>query len=258
VDRTGIWTEHWLAGLLPAWDKVTVEASVYQSRYLSDTGRLFFMSSDALAPQDVNGVMDVYEFEPEGVGDCSGSSPTFNGTLGGCVSLISSGGSTEESVFMDASESGDDVFFLTAAKLRPEDYDSALDMYDARVCSTSSPCIPLPPASPPPCSTGDSCKPAPALQPSIFGSAPSATFSGIGNLVGSPSPAVATPRSLTRSQRLARALRLCKRKRSARKRTACERQARKLYGAKSKSKSRRSIARRAGRSSVKSNVRGRR
>ena len=36
----------------------------YQSRYLSDSGRLFFNSSDALVPQDVNGTEDVYEYEP--------------------------------------------------------------------------------------------------------------------------------------------------------------------------------------------------
>ena len=37
--------------------------------------------------------------------------------LGGCVDLISSGQSSAESTFLDASENGDDVFFLTAAQL---------------------------------------------------------------------------------------------------------------------------------------------
>ncbi|MGN6372128.1 MAG: hypothetical protein ACTHM1_03940 [Solirubrobacteraceae bacterium] len=255
VDRTGIWTERWLAALLPGWDKVTLETSVYQSRYLSDSGRLFFMSSDALVPQDVNGTMDVYEFEPEGVGDCGSASATFQRAVGGCVSLISSGGSAEESAFMDASENGNDVFFLTAAKLRPEDYDNGLDLYDARVCSKGSPCIPTPPTGPPPCSTGDSCKPAPAPQPTIFGAAPSATFSGIGNAAPGASGAT-VHRSLTRAQKLARALRVCKRKHGKRRRTVCERQARKLYGA--KVKARKSTAHRARRSSVTSNPRARR
>jgi hypothetical protein len=194
VDRLNVWGQRWLAASLPGWGKVNTGASVYQSRYLSDAGRLFFTSNDALVPQDVNGVMDVYEFELEGVGDCASASATFNRATGGCVSLISSGGSGEESAFMDASENGNDVFFLTAAKLRPEDYDTALDMYDARVCTSSSPCIPVPPASPPPCSTGDSCKPAPSPQPSVFGAAPSATFSGAGNLIA-PTPTVVKGKS---------------------------------------------------------------
>ena len=77
---------------------------LYQSRYLSDSGRLFFNSGDALVPQDVNGTWDVYEYEPEGVGSCgpaaaSGSvvyrpeRETASGVVepAGCVGLISSG-----------------------------------------------------------------------------------------------------------------------------------------------------------------------
>jgi hypothetical protein len=185
VDRTNLWEGHRLAGSIPAWDRVTLSAAIYQSKYLSDSGRLFFNSSDALVPQDVNGTVDVYQYEPEGEGDCTRGSVTFGEASGGCVGLISSGSSAEESVFMDASENGNDVFFLTAAKLRPEDVDNAIDMYDARVCTNSSPCLPVPAASPPPCSTGDSCKPSPSPQPAVFGAAPSATFSGAGNVIAS-------------------------------------------------------------------------
>lgn len=232
VDHQKLWSNRWLAASLPAWGKVNLGASVHQTRYLSDSGRLFFTSSDALAPQDINGRMDVYEFEPGEVGDCAQSSATFDGAAGGCVSLISSGSSGEESAFMDAGESGNDVFFLTAAKLRPEDYDSALDMYDARVCSAGSTCLPTPPASPPACSTGDSCKPAPAPQPTIFGATPSATFSGVGN-VSEPASASVKQRSLTRARKLARALRECGRRHDRRRRSLCKRRARGRYGAKS-------------------------
>ena len=104
---------------------------------------------------------------------------------GGCVSLISAGTSSEESVFMDASESGNDVFFLTAARLVPQDVDTSLDMYDAHVCSASQPCVSAP-VSPPACSSGDSCKAAPSQQPAIFGAPASATFSGSGNVIPAP------------------------------------------------------------------------
>src|SRR5664280_437074 len=54
---------------------------------------------------------------------------------GGCVALISSGSSSHESAFLDASESGDDVFILTTAQLGGADTDKSYDVYDAHVCS---------------------------------------------------------------------------------------------------------------------------
>ena len=61
----------WLAGSIPGWDKALRHGSQYQPRYLSDSGRLFFDSPDALVPRATNGVEDVYEFEPAGVGGCT-------------------------------------------------------------------------------------------------------------------------------------------------------------------------------------------
>jgi hypothetical protein len=231
VDRTTVEKEHWLAATLPGWPMMGIFRDVYQPRYLSDSGRLFFNSNEALVPQDVNGVMDVYEFEPEGEGDCTRQSVTFGEKSDGCVGLISSGGSAEESAFMDASANGNDVFFLTTARLRPEDFDSAFDMYDARVCTSSAPCFPVPAAGPPPCATGDACKPSPSPQPSVFGPAPSATFSGAGNVTPASTQVVAH-RSLMSAQRFARALRACHRKRGKRERAACIRQAHKQYAGK--------------------------
>jgi hypothetical protein len=195
VDRTGIWTvggdptgDHWLAGSVPGWSAAGVGYKVgLQPRYLSDRGRLFFNSPDALVPQDTNGLEDVYQYEPVGVGGCTSASVTFSERSGGCVNLISAGTSSRESVFMDASEGGDDVFFLTASSLTAADYDTSYDMYDAHVCSSSVPCA-VAPVSPPPCTSGDSCKAAPSPQPAIFGAAPSATFSGAGNLAGGRAP----------------------------------------------------------------------
>jgi hypothetical protein len=211
-----------MASNVPVWSD-----PFYQSRYLSNSGRLFFNSNDALAPQDVNGTQDVYEYEPAGIGGCTASDVTVSRRSGGCVGLISSGDSKEESAFLDASESGGDVFLLTVAKLSPKDVDNARDIYDARECSATLPCFPVAPVEPPPCETADSCKPAPSPQPAIFGAPASSTFSGAGNVAGAP-PTVAT-KSLTRAQRLGRALRACHKYRKKKRRSACERRARLRY-----------------------------
>ena len=115
----------WVAANVPTWEHFyAFYGTRYQPRYLSNSGRLFFESDDALVPQDVNGVGDVYEYEPEGVpaGEhaCSALSASgsdvfkparafeVEGRAGeegaGCVALISSGTSSEELSFMDASE----------------------------------------------------------------------------------------------------------------------------------------------------------
>jgi hypothetical protein len=163
VDREGIWSGRWVAGSIPGWTPISLDVSLYQSRYLSDQGRLFFNSPVGLAAKDSNGSQDVYQYEPVGIGGCTSSGATFSATAAGCVDLISSGTSGEESVFLDASESGDDVFFLTTSKLAPEDVDSALDVYDAHVCTATSPCPPPAPAAAPACE-GDACQ-LPAVAP---------------------------------------------------------------------------------------------
>jgi hypothetical protein len=222
----------WEAANLPPWTTANYFESRYQPRFLSDSGRLFFDSRDALVPQDVDGTQDVYEWEPPGVGDCTTASPGFSEGSGGCVRLISSGASAEESAFMDASESGGDVFFITLAKLTPQDFDNALDVYDAHECTAQSPCVAPPPVAPPACATGDACKAAPTPQPSIFGAPSSATFSGAGNVSPPESPSVAKGpkrKQLSRSQKLAQALKACAKKRRA-LRAGCVRGARKRYG----------------------------
>lgn len=246
----------WIAATLPGrTPTIDVSTATYQSRYLSDTGRLFFDSSDALVPKDTNNTMDVYEYEPEGAGGergCSRASENGGVTFksahnvqvegrtvqegAGCVGLISSGESANESAFLDATESGSEVFFLTSAKLLPQDVDTSYDVYDARECTTASPCLPAPVPQPPPCDNEASCRPAPTPQPGIFAASGSATFSGPGDLAtppAAPPPAPKLHRSPTRAQKLAAALRACKKQRSKKKRAACERTARKKYGASS-------------------------
>ncbi len=237
VDHPRTWwevwpTETWLAGSIPGWTLgPSHEVALYQSRYLSDSGRMFFNAADGLVPQDTNHVEDVYQYEPPGVGGCKTTSTTYSPASGGCVGLISSGASKEESAFLDASESGDEAFFITVARLSTSDVDSALDVYDAHVCTDSSPCPPPPPTPAPACD-GDSCQnpgtPPVNITPS------SLTYHGPGN-APPPAPAVAKPkRPPTRAQLLAQALKSCKRKHAKKKRLACERQARKRYGPKTK------------------------
>jgi hypothetical protein len=232
IGGSKVWAENqWLAANIPGWTPYANGQALYQSRYLSNSGRLFFNSNEALVPQDVNGTWDVYEYEPLSVGNCSSSSTTFGEHSGGCVAMLSSGASPEESAFLDASENGNDVFFLTAGKLSREDNDTSLDVYDARVCSPQSPCFEEPGTQSPPCSTEASCRPAPTPQPEIFGFPASATFSGIGNITPTPVP-VSKP--LTNAQKLHKALSSCSKKfkRAKKKRRACEGQARRKFAKK--------------------------
>jgi hypothetical protein len=248
-----------LSADLPGWvafEKSTATVARYQPRYLSNEGRLYFNSDDALVPKDINENWDVYEYEPENVpagGEhaCTSSSTTggvvykpahsfeIEGGRGeegaGCVGLISSGESGQESVFLDASESGGDVFFMTTAKLAPQDFDDAYDVYDAHECTTASPCI-APPASPPPaCTTADACRAAPTPQPGVYGAPSSATFNGKGNLTP---PAVGKPKTAAqlRAEKLTKALRTCKKLKVRKKRQSCEKVARKRFGPLKKAK----------------------
>jgi hypothetical protein len=188
VDRSFVWHGRTLAASIPGWTQVQNKQAFYQSRYLSDSGRLFFNAADALVPRDSNGTGDVYQYEPPGVGGCTqSSSPTYGVVSGGCVDLISSGVSGEESAFLDASESGNDVFFLTASQLASQDLDTALDVYDAHVCSGEVPCPPPPPPPAPACE-GDACQsPVQAPNDPTPGSL---SFHGPGNVTPGVTPPV--------------------------------------------------------------------
>ncbi|MFI4984445.1 MAG: hypothetical protein ACHQAV_00485 [Solirubrobacterales bacterium] len=236
VDRQKDWHGRWLAANIPGWTEWSGEVAFYQSRYLSDNGRLFFDSADALVPTDTNQTEDVYQYEPNGVGGCASTS--------GCVGLISSGQSQEESAFLDASETGNDVFFLTASKLAAQDVDQSIDVYDAHECKSESPCLAPPPPSPPPCASSTSCQGA-SSQQTGSGTPASATLSASGNIVESQGVLPAKAVKLTRAQQLSKALKACRKLKHKKKRVACERSARKRYGPKKASKSSRR-ARRAG------------
>jgi hypothetical protein len=183
----------------------------HRQRYMLDDGRLFFTTKAALVPQDTNGQEDVYEWE------------------GGAVHLISSGTSGSASVFADASEDGNNVFFTTSQALVPEDGDEITDLYDAREDGG----FPVPTGLASSCTTSEACQGA-SSQPPGAGAPVSATFSGGGNVIQSPSTAAgAARRALTRAQKLARSLRAC-RGRTRKRRVVCESQARRRYGSKAR------------------------
>lgn len=216
VDRLGTWAGRWIAASIPGWTRANVSHALYQSHYLSDSGHLLFNAYDALAPQDVNGTADVYEYEPGGLGSCHKN--------GGCVALMSSGTAEREAAFLDASGDGSDVFFLTSSRLTASDTDGEFDVYDAHVCV--GPC----PAqggnsTAPPCASAETCRSKAPL--GIYAAVPPVTVGppvGAG-LVHAQAP---VPR-LGRKQLLSRALRVCRRKRRQSRRR-CEALARRRYG----------------------------
>jgi hypothetical protein len=135
-DPGGLWANRWAAATLPQATHTEFSGpSLYRPRAVLDNGRAFFNSVDPLVPADSNGEWDVYQYEPVGVGSCtaatSGATATRSGN--GCVGLLSSGSAEGDAGLLDASPSGEDVFFLTSTRLSVLDRDDEPDVYDARV-----------------------------------------------------------------------------------------------------------------------------
>jgi hypothetical protein len=190
-------------------DRITSDAGPVRAMS-NDGSEIFFDTADPLVSRDGNKTLDVYEWHD------------------GAISLISSGEDPAPSYFLGMSPDGTNAFFGTHAKLVPEDTDTYGDLYDARVCTTTDPCIKPPPGETAQCE-GDTCQNPPPTpnDPSPV----SFIFSGAGNIPGEVKPQV---RALTNTQRLIRALRAC-RKKPKRHRKTCEALARKRYGKTSKS-----------------------
>ncbi len=201
------------SGYLPiSWD------DSYMPQWISEDGdRVFFDSGTSLVAQATDGKQNVYEWEREGSGTCTPGS----GVNGGCVFLLSGGTSESASWLIGASETGNDVFLTTRAQLVPEDQNEAFDLYDVRVDGVK-------PITPPQC-TGSGCQGVPAPPPT-FATPPSVTFNGVGNFAAPTVPVVkAKTKSLSRAQKLADALKEC-RKKPKHKRASCEARAREHYG----------------------------
>ncbi len=147
------------------------------TRNLSPDGnRAFFDSPDPLVAADVNGVVDPYEWEAEGTGSCH--SAVVNG---GCLYLLSGGGSPDPSYLGDVSASGNDAFIFTVQPLVPADEDQLYDVYDARVGGGLA--SQHPDASP--SCLGEACRGSASSAPNES-SPGSASFSGPGNQAKKP------------------------------------------------------------------------
>ena len=82
----------------------------------ADGSFAFFETPDRLLPsEDSNSSYDVYEWREGG------------------WSMVSGGRGSDDSLFVDASEGGQDAFLLTRDRLVGTDVDDLVDMYDARV-----------------------------------------------------------------------------------------------------------------------------
>jgi hypothetical protein len=182
----------------------------HEPRNLSDDGsRLFFSSPDPLAGV-AGGSVKLFEYED------------------GTIQLISGAEAGGEAVFLDASASGNDVFFATRERLAPTDTDELLDVYDARVDGG------LPTFSQPASCEGSGCQ-EPLTPPPLFTTPLSASFAGAGNLIPSPSK---PPVKLTRKQLLSRALAKCRKLRVGKRRSVCVALAMRRYAPKTKGRRR--------------------
>lgn len=193
------------------------------SRAISDNGEyIIFTTAERLQASDVNESLDVYEWHNGGTGLISDGHDPLGGSGEGKHLTVASG----------MSASGSDIFFLTHTPLVGQDTDALVDLYDARVAGG----FPAPPAGT--ACSGEPCQGPASKQPS-FGAATSSMFPASGNpttplIAVAPSMEV-KPKSLTRAQKLANALKLCKKK-LKKKRAACESQARKKFASRAKAK----------------------
>lgn len=178
----------------------------------TDEGEVFFQTATGLVSSDSNGESDVYAYKA------------------GRVHLISRGTPGTYALLAGASPSGHDVFLDTNDQLVAQDRDVAADIYDARIGGGIAAQNPDPRGE---CS-GNACRGVTSTSPppALLGSE---SLESTGNVSSSAAskPAV---RSLTRAQKLSRALKACRIKREERKRASCEREARKRYGPVVKSK----------------------
>jgi hypothetical protein len=135
----------------PPMGDVTASAS---GPFISDDGRTFFNTPDALVPEDTNGLIDVYEFA-DGRPQLISSGTSNQDLFGGFINAVVLGYVfPPEHVGLEAvSADGVDVYFSTFDTLVPQDRNGEfVKMYDARTNGGI-------PFTPPdlPCPAADEC-----------------------------------------------------------------------------------------------------
>jgi hypothetical protein len=178
---------------------VATDAAPVSTLVAGDGDFAFFYTASALLPADVDGEIapstgsvnsefesftyspstDVYEWRKDGVDGC--------GQLQGCLALITTGHGGYLNLLIGSAEEGRDVFFTSTSQLVPQDDDSTLNIYDARIDGG----LPGPPPRPVECE-GDACS-TPLAAP-VDSTPASLSFSGAGNLppVVAPAPKATT------------------------------------------------------------------
>ncbi len=196
----------------------TRPASTPRLAVSADGSVVLFSSVGALTPDAVEaataGTNSVYVYRSVG------------SIADGGVYLVSDGHNTLEAAPVGMGASGGDVFFQTNDPLVAGDVDTQRDVYDARVDGG------FPAAMAPGACEGEACQGPPPGSPSFAGPG-SVSEAGGGNLP-SPPPSTAggnpKARPSTRAQKLAGALRVCRRERKKKERVVCEARARKRFG----------------------------
>lgn len=213
-------------------------AEAHSHLTLSDDGSyVFFESADGLTPQALDDQVVGCFLEFEGTCFSTAYAKNIYEYHDRLVRLIVSvRPPSEEPALRGTDSSGSDVFFTTADPLVAKDTDTQQDIYDARIDGGFAV-----PALVPGCS-GDACHGSLSATP-LSSTIGSTTQPGTDNLAP-PVPKLATrPKAMTRAQKLSKALKACKKK-SKQRRAACESQARRTYGSKSKAKKRSGRAKR--------------
>jgi hypothetical protein len=203
------------------YEKQTIDLRqmVYARGISSDGDRVFFDTPDPLVPQDTNTNSPEVEIEQ---GTFAKQGRDVYEWENGVVYLISGGKSARNSLYLDSSENGDDVFFATTESLVPGDTDGGFDVYDARVPHPKD----NPPTAAVPCE-GSVCEGPPRV-PSPLAAPASATFSGLGNptpeaqVVSGPTKTIKKSVKCAKGKRLShgKCVRKAKSHRAAVKRTA--------------------------------------
>jgi hypothetical protein len=236
------------ASIVPVISSIGGSAPVRADPTMSDDGSfVFFQSPVALTPGALNDVpvgeklaQNVYSYHE------------------GHVSLISDGkdttteGAIEKNTpveLLGSDTTGSNVFFTTFDRLVPEDGDTQRDIYDAHVCSAEAAqaCPPPTPAPPPPCE-GEACH-GQAPGASLGQPPASESFTGPGNLTPPPPPKGRTAAQI-RAEKLAKALKACRKKHNRHNRAVCEKHARKLYGKAAKAKAKAKKAKKSNRATT--------
>jgi hypothetical protein len=214
------------SSLLVTPDSLSTAVSISE-----DGQRVFFETTAKLVPQDTNestaeeevnsglgkGV-DVYEWEADGAEEGPG---LFCGAANGCTHLISTGEEVGPENFVGASANGENVFFTSEAQLVPQATPEFTNIYDARVDGGFAP--------PPPSAECTSCQGV-GSPPPLFNTPAAETFYGASNpSTSSSASSTSTPKPLTKAERLANALKACKKKHKH-ARAVCEKKAKATYG----------------------------